>query len=109
MTDQANVYVKNNLTVAIQATRYCLPDHNMDLDISITNGNQEMVYLVKDDTYLIVKLPTGKDTSDCLFAVSNEELLSWETMTDRWKVQIKENDLLPESPTTVNVDIGEDE
>lgn len=109
MAEQADVYVKNLCTDDIQAARYCLPGDNKDLDISITNGNQEMVFLVRTETYLVIKPPSGVITQSCLFSVSNEELLSWETMDDQWKVEIKDNTLLPEAPTTVNVDVGPNE
>lgn len=109
MVDQANVYVRNKLDGNIQATRYCLPGDNRDLDIFITNGNQEMVYLIKGETYLVITPSNGVNVSTCPFLVSNEKLLSWDPVDDHWRVEIRENTLRPEAPTTVNIDIGEDE
>ena len=106
MADQADVYVKNKLTEAVGAVRYCLPGGNSDLDISIGGGNEEMIYLVRSQTYMTIKLPGGVYTADCPFSVSNEELLSWETMDDCWTVEIKPNNLPPDTPTTVNIDLG---
>lgn len=109
MVDKADVYVKNNLTDTIRAIRYCLPGGNSDLDISITSGNEEMIHLVRTESYLVIKLPSGVYTVDCPFSVSNEELLSWSTMDDHWTVEIKPNNLLPNAPTDVNVYVGEEE
>jgi len=106
MAEQANVYVRNKLTVPIGAVRYCLPGGDSDLDISIAGENEEMVYLVRSQTYLIIKLPAGEYTVDCPFRVSNEELLSWSTMDDRWTVEIKPNELGSTAPTDVNVVVG---
>lgn len=109
MADQVDVYVRNNLTNNIRAIRYCLPGDNSDLDISITSGNVECVHLVITETYLVIEPPGGQDPAECPFSVSNEELLAWTTKEDHWKVEIKPNSLPPDTPTTVNVDVGEKE
>jgi hypothetical protein len=106
MADQANVYVRNKLTEPIGATRYCLPGGDSDLDISIASKNEKMVYLVRSQAYLAIKLPAGMYTADCPFWVSNEELLSCSTMDDRWTVEIKSNELGANVPTDVNVVVG---
>jgi len=107
MADQADVYVKNKLTDPIGVVRYCLPGGESDLDISIGGGNEEMIYLVRSQTYMTIKLPDGKYTADCPFRVSNEELLGWSTMDDCWTVEIKPNNVPSNSPTTVNIDLGD--
>jgi hypothetical protein len=108
MADQANVYVRNNSTHAIGAVRYCLPGGDFDLDISIASENEEMIYLVRSQTYLVIKLPNGKYTADHTLVVSNEELLSWSTLDDQWTVEIKHNELGSNVPTDVNVYVGEE-
>jgi hypothetical protein len=109
MTDQANVYVKNNLTDGLQAFRYSIPEGTSDLDVSIESGNEEMVYLVRTQTFLTIEAPSGVTPSNCQFVVSNEELLSWETNSDHWKVEIKPNSFLPDTPTNVTIDVGPEE
>ena len=109
MADQADVYVKNNLTDEIQAIRYLIPSGNSDLNLSITSGNQEKVGLVRTETSLTIEAPSGVDPAVCPFSVSNEELLSWETNSDHWAVEIKPNNLPPNTPTSVNVEVGETE
>ncbi len=109
MVDKADVYVKNKLTGDIsgdiRAIRYCLPGDNSDLDITINPGNEEMIHLVRTESYLVIKALDGVDPADCSCSVSNEELLSCEP-DDHWKVEIKPNNLQPTSPTTANVDVG---
>lgn len=106
MADQANVYVKNHLAGNIQAARYCLPGDNKDLEETISNGNQEMFHLTIDQTYLIITPPNGMNAAD-RFSVSNEELLSWEVIDNTWKVEIIPNNLDPNAPLDVNVEVGE--
>ena len=106
MVDEADVYVNNNLADTIGAVRYCLPGENSDLEVSITSGNEEMIHLVRTETYLVIKPPSGKYTSDYTFIVSNEELLAWSTMDDHWKVEIKPNTLPPDTPTSATVEVG---
>lgn len=106
MVNEADVCVKNNLTGDIRAIRYCLPGGNIDLDISIAPGSDESVHLVRTETYLVIEPPDGDDPADCRFIVSNEELLTWSATDGHWTVEIKLNNLPPETPTTANVDVG---
>lgn len=105
MVDQANVYVKNHLTDAIAAVR-SVPG---ETEISIAHGEKEMFLLIRTQISLTIKTPPGKNTSSCSFKVSNEELLSWEANDDHWTVEIKENNLPPDTPTSATVDVGEEE
>jgi hypothetical protein len=108
MADEADVNVKNNLNVTgpVGVVRYFLPGGNSDLDISIESGNEEMIHLVRTETYLVIEPPSEVNPAECQFIVSNEELLTWETNNDHWKVEIKPNNLPPETPTTVNIDLN---
>jgi hypothetical protein len=105
MADQADVYIKNLLNDDIEVTRN-FPDGYSDLDITIASGNEEMIYLARAETYLIIKLPSGVYTADSSLNVSNEELLSWSTMDDHWRVEIKYNNLPLNTPTIANVTVG---
>jgi hypothetical protein len=107
MVNEADVYVNNNLADTISAARYCLPGENKDLEVSITSGNEEMIHLVRTETYLVIEPPSGVEPAECQFSVSNEELLRWETNNDHWNVEIKPNNLPPDTPTTVNIDLGD--
>jgi len=107
MVDKADVYVQNSFTNEIHAVRYCLPGDTSDLDIAISSGGEESVHIVRTESYLVITLPEGVYTTDCQFSVSNEDLLSWSTMDDYWRIEIKNNSLPPEAPTTVNVEISD--
>lgn len=103
---EVDVYVSNNLTDTIGAVRYCLPGENSDLEVSIVSGNEEMIHLVKEETYLAIEPPNGGSPAGYPFSVSNEELLVWTAMNDHWKVEIKPNTLPPDTPTSANVEVG---
>lgn len=107
MADQCDVYVKNNLSETIAATRYCLPGENSDLDISIAVGEEEKIYIARTQSYLTITLPNGTNTANCPFSVSNEDLLSWTAADDHWTVEIKPNNVPPDTPTTVNIELGD--
>jgi len=105
MVDQANVYVKNHLTDAIAAVR-SVPG---ETEISIAHGEQKMFYLIRTQISLTIKAPPGVNARNCPIRVSNEKLLSCEANDDHWTIEIKENDLPPETPTSATVDVGEEE
>jgi hypothetical protein len=105
MVDQAEVYVKNHLTDAIGAVR-SVPG---EPEISIASGDKEIFYLIRTQISLTIKAPPEVNAGNCPFKVSNEELLSWEANDDLWTVEIKENSLPPETPTSATVDVGEEE
>lgn len=107
MADQCDVYVNNNLSETIGVTRYCLPGDNSDLDLSIAGGEEDNVLLVRTQSYLRITLPNGTSSANCPFSVSNEDLLSWTTGDDHWTVEIKPNSVPPDTPTTVNIELGD--
>lgn len=108
MAEQADVYVKNNLTGDITVVRK-LPDGSSDLSITIANGNTEQIYLAGTDVSLVIHAPEGVDTKDHPLGVkSGLDLAVSHSRTDsRWTIQIVPNDLPPEVPTTVNVSAGD--
>jgi hypothetical protein len=105
MVDQAEVYVRNNLTDAIRAVR-SIPG---ETEISIAYGEQKMFYLIRTQISLTIKTPPGVNARNCPIKVSNEKLLSCDADDDHWTIEIKENDLFPETPTSATVDVGEEE
>ena len=107
MADQCDVYVKNNLSETVAATRYCLPGDNSDLDLSIAGGEEDYLFLVRAQSYLTITPPNGTNTANCPFSVSNEDLLSWTAANGHWKVEIKPNNVPPDAPTTVNIELGD--
>ncbi len=114
MANRADVYVKNKLTGSIQGNINVirkLPDGSSDLDVTITYGNEEMVHLSTPDVSLLIYAPQGVDTRDCPVKVKSDvDLAVACSRTDsNWTMNIVPNELGPITPTTVNVDLGEDE
>jgi len=109
MAEQADVYVKNKFSGDITVIRK-LPDGSSDLNITITYGNTEQVYLAGTDVSLVIQAPEGVDTKDYPLVVrTGLDLAVSHSRTDsNWRIRIEPNDLPPEVPTTVNVEAGAD-
>ncbi len=110
MADKADVYVKNALADDVHVIRK-LPDGSSDLDITIANGNEEMVHLPGLEVSLLINAPEGLDTKDCPFKVKSgvDLAVSCSRTDSNWAIKIVPNELPPDVPTTVNVNLGEDE
>ena len=108
MAEQANVYVKNNSTDNIYVVRK-LQDGTSDLEITIANGSVEMVPMTGPDLWLIINAPGGSTAGYRVIVRSGIIDLAVSSSQDRWRLKIIPNDIPPEVPTTVNVDVGEDE
>jgi hypothetical protein len=111
MVEQADVYVKNilsgDLAGDIRVMRM-LPGGIVDMDFEIAPGDEEKLFLPNPEVSIIINLPIGLNTEMChLNLGNNEDLLSWEKMTDRWTIQISvPNDIIPEVPTYVKVAVS---
>ena len=108
MADRADVFVKNVLAGNINVIRK-LPDGSSDLEVTIANGNEEQIHLASPEVSLLINAPKRVDTKDCPFNVKSDVDLavSCSRTHSNWTVQIVPNDLPPDSPTTVNVTVGE--
>jgi len=114
MADRADVYVRNGLTGSIQGDIHVtrkLPDGSSDLDITIANGNEEMIHLPGPEVSLVIDAPEGVDSKDCPFKVKSgvDLAVSCSRTDSNWAIKIVPNELPPDVPTTVNVNLGEDE
>lgn len=108
MAEQADVYVKNDLTGAIGAVRY-LVGGGSDLDITIASGIKEKIFLPEPGVLLAITPPNGNGTEGYSFDVTaDESIISWSTESSRWTVEIIDNSVPPEVPTTVNITVGTD-
>jgi hypothetical protein len=110
MADQAYVYVKNNLTGSIDATRM-LPDGSTASTATISNANREKITLLGPDEWVVVTAPAGVDTRDCVISVKSDvDLDTLHSRTDsNWTIKIVPNELPPTTPTDVNITIGVNE
>jgi len=110
MADQAYVYVKNNLTGGIDASRM-LPDGSVASTTTIGSGNREKITLLGPEEWVVVTAPDGVDSKTCVASVKSDvDLDTLHSRTDsNWTLKIVPNELPPDAPTNVNITLGEDE
>jgi len=110
MAEQAEVYVRNLLPGDINVIRK-FPDGSSDLTKTIAEGNKERFPLPNPEVFLVIDAPQGVDTKDCFIKASSgiDLAVSCSRTDSNWKIQIDPNNLSPEVPTTVNVNVGENE
>ena len=112
MINQADVNVKNAFTndVTINLKRL-LKDETVDLQDTIPQGELKNVNLADTDVRLELTLPEEIDLRDCLLKIKTDVDIN--TICSRtnhsWTIRIIPNDLPPDTPTTVNVTVGQDE
>jgi hypothetical protein len=109
--EQADFLVKNSFkTAAVQVSRRPA-DGSTDFSVGIDPGNTERVPVQGTDVSLVIEAPVGFDIKDCFLRSRAEvDLAVLVSRTgSHWKINIVPNDLEPEAPTTVNVNVGEDE
>ena len=109
MADQANVYVKNSLSASIEVIRE-QPDRSQEVYV-LSTGKQEMIFLASSDVNLFIKAPKGMDMGVPFGLKSSIGIFfSCSIANGRWKIRTEpSNSEITDTPTTVNIDIGEDE
>jgi hypothetical protein len=109
MADRADFYVRNVLADDINVIRK-LPDGSIDLETDIASGDEEMIPLQGTDVSLIINAPEGMDIKDCPVKVKSDVDLdvSCSRTDSNWNVKIVPNDLPPDTPTSVNMTMGDD-
>jgi hypothetical protein len=108
MADRADVILKNSFGETIYVVRK-LPDGTIDLNTMVASGSEEQIHLPSPEVLMQISAPEGIDTKDHLFNVKSDvDLAVSHSRTDSfWTLQIVSNELPPDTPTTVNVNIGE--
>lgn len=111
MPERADVYVKNalekgDLKVSLKHGNGTPVHGNY-----IVKGNRERVYLGDAEVSMIIDLPGLPGTKEYLFKVLSgvDITMSFSRSKSRWTMKIDPNDLENETPTSVNVEVGEDE
>lgn len=107
MANRADAYVKNVLTGNINVMRK-LPDGTIDLEVSVAPGIEEMVPLPSPEISLVVNAPSGMDIKYCRMNVKSDVDLAvaCSRTNSNWAMNIIPNDLPPDIPTTLNVEVG---
>ena len=106
MAEQADVFVTNSFESDIVVTRI-LPDESSE-NTTIADGNEEKFSLMVPEESLIINAPDGKD--ERLYIVVRSSIIDLQVRhsSTNWTTRIIPNDLPPEVPTTVNVNVGQD-
>jgi hypothetical protein len=112
MANRADVIVTNRLAdnVNVNLVRR-LPDGTSDLQVPIVNMGMGQIHLPSPDVSLEIIAPAEVDIKTSPFHVTSDvdlEILNSRT-NSTWVMKIIANDLPPDVPTTVNVDLGEEE
>lgn len=109
MAEQADAYVKNEFTDKTIVVIRNLAGGGSDPAVTIDSGEQEQFYLGGTDVSLTINAPEGMDTKECTFKVQSDVDLdvSCSRTDSNWTLKIEPNSLPPDTPTTVNVNLGE--
>jgi hypothetical protein len=109
MAEQADVYISNTVKKKrIQVIRNVIEGRE-ESAVAITDGDQEQFYLAGTDVSLTIRAPEGMDTKECVFSVQSDIDLSvlCSRSDSSWTIKMVPNELPPDTPTTVNVNVGE--
>ncbi len=113
MAEQADVYVKhalrgvsNDIHVVVKHS-----DGSSDPEVPIAKGNQERFYLGGTGESLIISAPSGVDTKEhpIIVKADVDVAVVCSRTNSSWTLKIEPNNLPPETPTTVNVNVGDEE
>lgn len=112
MAEQAYVYIKNKLTAAGSIhVFHKLPDGSEASNCLIDNASQERIILIGTEEWIEINAPEGMDSTKCWAAVKSDAdasiSYSWES--PNWTIRIVPNTASPNTPTTMNVTVGDDE
>jgi hypothetical protein len=112
MANKADVTVKNTMKdqAEIKAFRK-LQDGSSDLDTTIAYHKDHQIHLPTPDESLVISAPDGKETKD-YFVIMKSDVdmeIVYSRSKANWTFKIIPNELPPDTPTTVNVEIGDKE
>lgn len=107
MADRADAYVKNGLTDNINVIRK-LPDGSNDFEVTVKSAAEEMVPLLSPEVSLVINAPTGIDIKGYPVKIKSDVDLAvtCSRTHSNWAIKIIPNDLPPDSPTTLNVEVS---
>ncbi|MGD2086281.1 MAG: hypothetical protein PVH61_08870 [Candidatus Aminicenantes bacterium] len=77
---------------------------------TIAHGKGKQIPIQGPEVSLLIKAPENMDTKDCYVLVNSDVDLNmaYSRTSSNWTINIVPNELPPFSPTTVNVDVGEE-
>lgn len=111
MANKADVLVRNLLPHEINVARN-LPKNRRDLETTIAKGNKDKFHLPSLKESLTINVPKDKEknTKDYPIKVKSDVdvTVTYSRTDSHWKIRIESNQLSPDTPTTVTVDVGEE-
>jgi hypothetical protein len=112
MANYTDVTVKNMFrdSVSINAKRM-VQGNTHDVDVDIEKDNAELVHLPSPETALKIQAPGGINLRDCFIKVKSSvdlEIVHSRTLSN-WTLKIIPSQLPPDTPTSTNVIVGQDE
>lgn len=112
MAEQAYVYIKNKLTVpgSIYAV-HKLPDGSEADNVAIANANQERITLLGTEDWVEINAPQNMDLTTCWVSVRSDVdvTVTYSLNSPNWAIKITPNASSTETPTTMNVTVGNNE
>ncbi|MCP4153856.1 MAG: hypothetical protein GY757_39380 [bacterium] len=108
MADRADVVVKNVLKGNVIGDVRVIREHPDGTEITVAPDGEGQIHLPDPDAIIRIDAPKGVDTKECHFKVQSDvDIAVTHSRTHSfWKIQIISNELPPDSPTSVNVNIG---
>jgi len=109
MSEQADFYVLNKSQETIQVKHQL--GENPPFTYNIPPDGDETIIIPDLNSDVTIDMPTFKeDKKSFLKTKTDTALITHTSLANRtWLINIDQNDLPPQAPTTVNVEIGEDE
>ena len=110
MISNAKVLVKNVFTEDKSFRVVRKPTENtIDFDQMLAKGSDEFIDLLSPDVLLVIHAPEGMDLKKCEIKVdAGVDLdVDYSRSDSTWTFKIAPNNLDPETPTTVNISVGD--
>jgi hypothetical protein len=110
MSDQANFHVRNLFRKDDINVIPEMPDGSKGEEVTIPPKDENKLPILDMDAALIIKCPKGKNTNLCFIKVKPDVdlVVSLLRSDTNWTLKIVPNNARNKTPTTVNVDVGEE-
>ncbi len=110
MAERADVYVRNTLKENIKVQR-SLSGGGRDSEQAVPGGKKGRIQLSNPEVGMMIETPGREETKNCFIKMRSDVDLdvSYSRTRSRWLFKISPNDLPPDAPTSVTVEVGEEE
>ncbi len=110
MANRAEVYVRNMFKKEVKVAR-ALPGGKSDLELHVVRAKKERIPLLSPEAALVIHAPRGLDTMNAYIKVKTQldVNVSCSRTHHHWTIRIQPNQVPPDTPLDLNVEIGDDE